>query len=167
MTTIPLPSSLQYGKVVGTVMQAVLDATDVNELPEGAGVTGTVTFTSLGAQGRVVDGVFVFFPPIVVSVNASGVIETRAGQPGVWLPTGPWVAFFDTGRLALPDIYFEVLASHTQAAPLNIFGAIPPLGDALTPDQFTVLNERLEALETAGAGGGTGEEDLDIDGGTP
>lgn len=50
MTTVPLPPSIQYGKIVGQIIQTSLDAEDVDEQPDGRGVAGTVTLMPLDNQ---------------------------------------------------------------------------------------------------------------------
>src|SRR6478609_742195 len=95
MTTVALPTSIQYGKIVGQLVQTALDSNDVDEKPDGKGVEGTITLAPLDGQGEVVDGVFVFFRAFVVPLDNNGVILTRNGQPGVWLPVGMWRATFN------------------------------------------------------------------------
>lgn len=148
MTTVPLPPSIQYGKIVGQIIQTSLDAEDVDEQPDGRGVAGTVTLMPLDNQGHVVEGVFVFFRAFVVTLSTAGKLQARPGQDGVWLPVGNWRASFALlGGVALPDKDFEVTTAHTTLAPLNIMASLAPIGPSLSMSQYSALDTRLLSLE--------------------
>jgi hypothetical protein len=163
MTATPLPASLQYGKVIGRVVLAGVDSTDTGELPDGLGVSGTARFVRMNGTGQVVDGVFVHFPVFTAPINDSGELETRPGQPGLWLPVGSWTArvTLDNGA-SISDSFFEVLPSHTAESPLNMFASTPPTGPVLEPSEYSALDMRVAELEE----GGDGAPDV-IDGGVP
>lgn len=159
MSTPPLlPSPVQYGKVVGQYVQTTLDSTDVDEIPDAAPITGTVTFTPLDGQGHVVDGIFVFFRTLVVPLDPNtGRIITRSGQDGVWLPTGNYRVTFAFAGVTAPSTDILVTTAHTALAPMNLPVEMPPVGPVLTPSQYFELSTqvdsidgRLTTLETSG-----------------
>jgi hypothetical protein len=181
MTTVALPPSIEYGKIVGQLTMTTLDGNDADEKPDGKGVEGTVTLAPLDGQGRTVDDVFVFFRAFVVPLSNEGVITTRNGQPGVWLPVGMWRATFNLkDGITMPPRDFEVTTLHTALAPLNIMRDAPAIGPVLTPGQYLTLALRmselemgvaaLEALSTVIDGGDpmtVYTPGLEADGGTP
>lgn len=147
MSVPAIPTSLTHGKIIGRLMQTVLDTEDPDALPELVGVEGSVLLQPLDGQGGVVEGVFVFDRSFTVPL-VDGIIATRAGQYGVWLRTGNWRATFTLqGGVSLPPIDFEVTTDYDEVDPLNIIAGAPPLGEIIQPSQFSVLDTRLAHLE--------------------
>lgn len=151
MTTVPALPSVEYGKIVGQLLQTSLDSTDPGETPDFKGVTGSVTLQPLDGQGHVVDGAFLFIRSFTVSLSDDGRIQTRPGQLGVWLPTGAWRATFALADgVSLPPRDFVVATTHTDIAPLNIVATMGPLGPVITLGQYDALDKRIRDLEVLG-----------------
>ena len=84
-----MPSGVQYGRVTGRLIRAVLDGSDGDESPDGAPIPGaTVTFRARVRHAKKASAeppVTIFLDPVVAATDENGVLVTRPGQPGVWL----------------------------------------------------------------------------------
>jgi hypothetical protein len=139
MSTVALPSSIEYGCIEGQIIQTAIDSNDPGESPDGRGVQGTVTLTPLDGQGEVIEGVFVFFRAFVVTLSAEGQIQVN-NSPRVFLPVGNWRAVFALqGGVSLPDKTFLLTTDHDGSNPLNIITSIPPIGTPVAPSGYSIV----------------------------
>ena len=81
-----MPSGVQYGRVTGRLIRAVLDGSDGDESPDGVPIPGaTVTFRARVRHAKKASAeppVTIFLDPVVAATDENGVLVTRSGQPG-------------------------------------------------------------------------------------
>ena len=109
-----MPSGVQYGRVTGRLIRAVLDGSDGDESPDGVPIPGaTVTFRARVTHAKKASAeppVTIFLDPLVAATDENGVLVTRLGQPGVWL-----VATDDPG---MDPVIGSYTVTVTPASPL-------------------------------------------------
>ena len=120
-----MPSGVQYGRVTGRLIRAVLDGSDGDESPDGAPIPGaTVTFRARVRHAKKASAeppVTIFLDPVVAATDENGVLVTRPGQPGVWL-----VATDDPGMDPVIGSYTVTVAAPTITS--LTWGIVVPSG---------------------------------------
>ena len=120
-----MPSGVQYGRVTGRLIRAVLDGSDGDESPDGAPIPGaTVTFRARVTHAKNASAeppVTIFLDPVVAATDENGVLVTRSGQPGVWL-----VATDDPGMDPVIGSYTVTVAAPTITS--LTWGIVVPSG---------------------------------------
>ena len=120
-----MPSGVQYGRVTGRLIRAVLDGSDGDESPDGAPIPGaTVTFRARVRHAKKASAeppVTIFLDPVVAATDENGVLVTRSGQPGVWL-----VATDDPGMDPVIGSYTVTVAAPTITS--LTWGIVVPSG---------------------------------------
>ena len=133
--TVTVPTSeAQYGYVVGRVIRALGDTTDVDDKPDAVAATGKVTFTPKSSLGRTSDySAFIVREKIDAPLDAQGnLVRYEGATPaGIALTVGAYRVEFTLNSGSIPGFDIEVTAGHTQAAPLDLVTAaphVPPTG---------------------------------------
>ena len=162
----PLPSSYQWGKVVGRVIYAIADtAEDVDDKPQARAAAGKVRFRpqSTGAKVTVADyPAIVMNSPAVANLSSSGRILDGEGRQGIWLIEGIYEVSFDFTptnpdglKGSLPPFLIDVTADHTDEAPLDLAVAVPasvPTGATVTTLVVPAGGSEGQILARAGGG---------------
>lgn len=155
-----LPPELEYGHVVGRFLLAVADSVDADRMPDAAIPTDLkVEFEPKAALMRVgaPNPATVVKSRIWCTVDSGGRLVDPQTADGVWLVAGQYAVKYGSSSVSIPSHDIEVLASHTEAAPLDLTLAMPPGGPILTPSQYAELAARLAAVESGGGSGGAVE----------
>lgn len=165
-----LPPELQYGHVVGRFLLAVADASDPERMPDAAipadlkvELSPKAPLIRVGAPNPVT----VVRSRIVCTLDATGRLIDPEGADGVWLVTGQYSVKYQSASITVPPHDIEVLATHTEAAPLDLTIAMPPGGPILTPSQYTELLGMIQAIPGGGGTGGAGPKGDKGDKGDP
>lgn len=150
---VTTPPDLTYGYVSGRIILAIGDRTDAARMPDPIPAEGmTVTFTPVMPILKVSTPgpATVVKQPIECGVNANGYLIDTQAAPGVWLVTGVYKVTYAHPKATIPSHGIEVLAEHTETAPLDLTTAMPPGGPVPTPSEYAELNGRIAILEAGG-----------------
>ena len=133
--TVTIPTSeAQYGYVVGRVIRALGDTTDVDDKPDAVAAVGKVTFTPKDSLGRTTDySAFIVREKLDAPLDAQGnLVRYEGATPaGIALTVGAYRVEYTLTSGSIPSFDIEVTAGHTQAAPLDLVTAapyVPPSG---------------------------------------
>lgn len=133
--TVTIPTSeAQYGYVVGRVIRALGDTTDVDDKPDAVAATGKVTFAPKNSLGRTSDySAFIVREKLDAPLDTQGNLVRHEGATpaGIALTVGAYRVEFTLNSGSIPGFDIEVTAGHTQAAPLDLVTAapyVPPTG---------------------------------------
>jgi hypothetical protein len=142
-----MPSDFAYGKVVGLYLLGVADTADVDRLPNPKAATGIITFSSAVPVVKTTQpSAAVGKQSFNATVNPQGYLVDEQGNPGLWLFTGVWTVSYNLPGLPIATHQIEVLATHTDAAPLDLVQAAPPGSQPVTPTEYAELSARIDAI---------------------
>lgn len=145
-----MPTDVTFGKVVGLFLIAAPDSIDGGRLPDAAVPTGLVIKLTPGTPNitTTTPSAIVARQTYTCQIDADGNLIDSQNAIGIWVPTGIYTASYTADTITIPSHQIEVLSSHNDASPLNLVTAIDP-GTPLVPTQYTELNNRVTALESA------------------
>jgi hypothetical protein len=145
-----LPAEVKFGKVVARFLLAIGDSDDPGSMPDAAPATGTIKFTPLVPNTKVVapEAALVTARPPLCQL-ADGYLVDAQGNQGVWLLAGAYDVVFSIKGVRLAPLTIIVTEDHTDAAPLVLTLQVPPGPPVITPTEYSELSQRMGVLEAS------------------
>lgn len=151
-----LPAEIKFGKVVGRFLLAGSDSSDAGGEPDSVPATGTVKFVPQvpNQRGLSPEPATVSTLSVICTLDADGYLVDAQGAHGIWLTVGAYDVTFKIKGVRISPLTIGVSEEHTDAAPMDLAVAIPPVGQPINQGQYAELSARIEAIPAGGSGGG-------------